>query len=142
MSDKPFASGHCLCGAVNYTINSEPVRMGQCHCKDCQRASGTGHMSLAFFAEKDVSIEGETAEYASAADSGNINTRRFCSQCGSRLFGSNSARTGVIAVAVGTLNDNSWFQSQAIVYNKDKPAWDLMASDVPCFETMPPPPKP
>ena len=77
MSNEPFAKGHCLCGAVSYTINAKPMRMAQCHCKDCQRASGTGHMSLAFFKKDDVAILGKTASYPSTADSGNINTRIF-----------------------------------------------------------------
>ena len=39
----PFATGGCLCGAVRYSLANAPVGTGQCHCKDCQRASGTGH---------------------------------------------------------------------------------------------------
>jgi hypothetical protein len=74
MSNEPFAKGRCLCGAVSYTINAKPIRMAQCHCKDCQRASGTGHMSLVFFKKGDVAILGKTASYPSTADSGNINT--------------------------------------------------------------------
>ena len=139
MSQQAFASGRCLCGGVTYTINAEPARMAQCHCKGCQQASGTGHMSLAFFREQDVEIQGETSEYGSTADSGNINYRRFCPTCGSRLFNRNSARPGVMGVMVGTLDDNSWFKAQAIVYNSNKPSWDLMDSDIPAFDTMPPP---
>jgi hypothetical protein len=78
MPNEPFAKGRCLCGAVSYTINDKPIRMAQCHCKDCQRASGTGHMSLAFFKKDDVAILGKTASYPSTAESGNINTRHFC----------------------------------------------------------------
>src|SRR5262245_54738217 len=53
-------TGRCLCGAVTYSINAQPLGMGQCHCKDCQRASGTGHMSLARFKKDDVTIKGQT----------------------------------------------------------------------------------
>lgn len=136
-----FATGRCLCGAVTYTVNNEPVRTAQCHCKDCQRASGTGHMSLAFFKEDDVDIQGKVNEYSVTADSGNTNTRQFCPQCGSRLFSRNSARPGMMSVAVGSADDNSWFQPQAIFYHKDKPAWDQMDSSLPAFDAMPPPPK-
>ena len=49
MPDKPFATGRCQCGAVSFTVAAAPVTMGQCHCKDCQRVTGTGHISLARF---------------------------------------------------------------------------------------------
>lgn len=135
-----FATGHCLCGAVSYKAKAAPVATGQCHCKDCQRASGTGHMSLAFFKREDLDIDGETANYGVTADSGNINTRHFCPKCGGRLFGENSARPGLMAVAVGSADDNSWFATQRVVYVKDKPAWDVTSTDVPNFDMMPPPP--
>lgn len=41
MPNAPFVTGHCLCGAVSYVIKGASVGTGQCHCKDCQRASGT-----------------------------------------------------------------------------------------------------
>jgi hypothetical protein len=100
-------TGRCLCGAVSYSINGQPLGMGQCHCKDCQRASGTGHMSLARFLKDDIVIKGQTTSYASRADSGNTNTRHFCPTCGSRIYGENSARPGVVNVSVGCMEDHS-----------------------------------
>ena len=140
MTDKPFATGHCLCGAVSYTIKAAPVATGQCHCKDCQRASGTGHMSLAFFKVDDVAIKGQTGSFAVKADSGNINTRHFCPKCGSRIYGENSGRPGMIGINVGTVDDNAWFVPQRVVYIKDQPPWDATATDIPRFNMMPPPP--
>lgn len=137
MTEKDFATGQCLCGSVRFKVTSPPVMTGQCHCKDCQRASGTGHMSLAFFKAEDVEITGETASYAVTADSGNINTRHFCPKCGGRLFGENSARPGIKAVAVGSVDDNSWFTSGRVVYVKDRPTWDVTSTDVPNFDKMP-----
>ena len=36
-------SGGCACGAVRYEIAADPQFQGQCQCRDCQRATGTGH---------------------------------------------------------------------------------------------------
>ena len=142
MASTKSATGKCLCGAVSYTINAdEPLRMAQCHCKDCQRASGGGHMSLAFFKSDDVDIKGETASFSVTADSGNINTRHFCPKCGSRVYGENSARPGLVGLAVGCTDDNNWFKPAAIVYAKDRPAWDMTSTDIPNFDAMPPPAK-
>lgn len=141
MSDKPFATGRCLCGKVSYSITSEPLRMAQCHCDYCQRSSGTGHMSLAFFPKDSVTINGETSSYTSDADSGDKVTRHFCPDCGSRLFGTNNVVTTIMGIAVGCVDDSSWFKPGAIVYNKRKPVWDSMDESLPTFEAMPPAPK-
>jgi len=137
MSDSTFATGQCLCGSVKYEATEKPVRMAQCHCKGCQRASGTGHMSLAFFKEDAVKIIGEAASYPVTADSGNVNTRFFCRDCGARMFGKNSAREGIIAVTAGSIDDNSWFDAEFVLYCQDRPTWDHTSEDVPNHDTMP-----
>jgi hypothetical protein len=137
---KPFATGRCQCGAISFTVAAPHVTMGQCHCKDCQRVSGTGHMSLARFRREDVTITGETKSFAVKADSGNINTRHFCPDCGSRLFGENSAFPGMINVTAGSVDDNSWFSTQRVLYKKTQPAWDVTTEMVPNYDAMPPPP--
>lgn len=135
------ATARCLCGAVTLTVKAQPLASGQCHCKDCQRASGTGHMSLAFFKKADVEIAGKTASYGSKADSGNVNTRHFCPTCGARMYGENSARPHMMGISAGVFDDNSWFETQRVVYVKDKPAWDVTPTSVPNFDMMPLPPK-
>lgn len=141
MSDKPFATGRCLCGKVSYSIASEPLRMAQCHCDYCQRSSGTGHMSIAFFPKDAITIKGETNSHTTDSDNEAEITRHFCPECGSRLFGTNNTMTSIMGIAVGCIDDNSWFKPGAIVYNKRKPGWDFMDESLPTFEAMPPPPK-
>ena len=138
MSENNFATGQCLCGKVKFTISSEPLRMAQCHCDDCRKSTGTGHVSNAFFKEDDVDIKGETQSYDLVTDSGSIITRHFCPTCGSRLFGINSTSKNIIGISVGTLEDSSWFKPELIVYNKRKPDWDFMDESVPVFDGMPP----
>ena len=33
--------GGCHCGAVRYTCNKEPELTFYCHCKDCQKTTGS-----------------------------------------------------------------------------------------------------
>lgn len=130
--------GSCLCGAVKVSIEGPPMRMAHCHCRHCQQASGSGHMSLVFLSEEDVSISGDATEYAVTADSGNINKRYFCPTCGGRVFSKNSARPGAIAIPVGILEDRSWFNPDVVVYCENRDEWDLSDTTVPNFEKMPP----
>lgn len=127
-------AGQCLCGAVRYKIKGAPVRMALCHCKDCQRETGTGHAANAIFSEADVERSGETKSYAVTADSGNTLTRHFCPTCGSFLFAFNSGRPGMIVVTAGTMDDSSWFAPQTIIYTKRRNKWDNTGTDIPNLE--------
>ena len=142
MSEKVFASGGCLCGKVKYSLKIEPVRMAQCHCDHCRLSTGTGHMSLAFFNKDDFDVSGETNHYTTVSDTGTEMTRHFCPECGSRLFGFNSGASSIVSIAVGCIDESTWFKPGAIVYSKHKPDWDHMDESVKTFEEMPPaPPK-
>lgn len=141
MAEQPFVDGGggCLCGAVRFAVKGRPIRMALCHCTDCQRASGGGHMPNAIFNAADVTVSGETSSYASVADSGNTLTRHFCPTCGGRLFLYSAARPGLIVMAAGAFDDSAWFRPQVVLYTRSKRAWDLSDPAVPHFEGMPPP---
>ena len=140
MTDSLFAQGQCLCGNVHYSVSSAPSLMVQCHCKDCQTSSGTGHTSNTFFREGDVTVnlKQPLSEFTVTTDSGNQLTRRFCPICGSRAHGTNTGREGMINLPVGMFEDHSWYAPRAVVYTKHRQAWDITASDIPNFEAMPP----
>lgn len=140
MNQTPFATGQCRCGDIAITISDKPKLCSQCHCKDCQRLSGTGHFSLAFFAEQSVKITGEATGYAVTTDRGNRNTRYFCPKCGSRVYGVNTGRPGMVSIPVGILDDHSWYEPNVVVYVKQRESWDITRTDIPNYEEMPPPP--
>jgi hypothetical protein len=138
MTSEPFAAGRCLCGAVRFIAKAKPIRMAQCHCRDCQRVSGAGHTSNALFDAASVEVTGETASYAVKADSGNTFTRHFCPTCGSRVFALNSGRPGMIILSAGAFDDSSGFGPQVVLYARSRHEWDTADGSVPTFETMPP----
>jgi hypothetical protein len=82
----PF-SGGCICGAVRYECLAEPVVSGFCHCRDCQRETGSAFGTTLFVPRNAVTIVGEVKYYDGKGDSGNIVSRGFCPTCGARLWG-------------------------------------------------------
>ena len=113
--------------------------MVQCHCTDCQRVSGGGHLSIARFKGDDVAISGETKTHSVTADSGNAVTRHFCPTCGSRLFSETTGRPGIIGVVAGAFDDHAWFDPDMVIFKHSQPLWDITTEDVPCYDALPPP---
>ena len=138
MKRKLFTTGSCRCGAINYAIFGGPVYMAQCHCVDCQKLSGTGHASNAFFKAEDVEVQGDPRGFIVQADSGVLKTYYFCSTCGSRLHGTSGGRPGIMLMPIGCLDDHSWFSPRVVVYTERRDEWDVTTHDVPNFEQMPP----
>jgi len=138
MSTNVRAAGRCLCGAVTIAVDGIPVRMAQCHCIDCRRATGTGHASNAILDDKDVRISGTTQSFTVKADSGNDYTRHFCPVCGSRIYGTHTGRPGMIILHVGILDDSDWFSPELVLYTRSRPAWDVTSDAVPNYEASPP----
>lgn len=136
------AEGGCLCGAVRFKVDGAPIRMVQCHCTDCQRASGSGHMPNVLFKEANVAVSGATSRYESLADSGNTLTRHFCPTCGGRLFLSSSARPGLLIMAAGAFDDSGWYTPELAIFTASARPWDPPPPDVPHHEAMPPAPSP
>ena len=124
-------SGRCLCGEIIYSVDSEPLFSGNCHCKDCQRSSGSAYVPALVFLEKDVSIGGQAKYFESASDSGSIHTRGFCSNCGSQLFAKFSAMPGLLGIKAGTLDHSSHYVPKLDFYVASATPWDFMNPELP-----------
>jgi hypothetical protein len=133
-------SGGCLCGAIRYLIAGAPVFVGQCYCKDCQKATGTGHSTVIGVLETQLNISGEPALYASQGGSGGEVRRHFCPVCASRLYTSADSAGPMRMVQAGTLDDPNAVTPTVAIYVKDALSWDRIDSGVAKFEQLPPAP--
>ncbi|MFQ4144746.1 GFA family protein [Chlorogloeopsis sp. ULAP02] len=129
-------TGGCLCGAVRYECSAEPIAMGNCHCRDCQRATGTAYASGLLVPQSAVTITGEVKYYEVIGDSGNIVGRGFCPNCGSRLF-SKPPIPEFMGIMAGSLDDPSWFRPTMDIYTASAQPWDYMNPDLPKIAKMP-----
>lgn len=133
----PF-TGRCLCGAVRYTCDGDPMMAGHCHCEDCRRSSGSGHSSHLVVPEDSVDLTGEVRIYVRASDSGNPVSRAFCPTCGAPIFSRNPAMPGMLFLRASSLDDLEVFQPQMHVYMTRAASWDRPSGEVPAFDKMPP----
>jgi hypothetical protein len=119
-------TGGCLCGKVRYEFTAQPLFSGNCHCRDCQKSSGSAYTPAVFVAEPKVSITGEVKYYQSQADSGRRIARGFCPECGSQLFSKVEIMPDVIGVRAGTFDDPNAFEPKVDIYTDSAAHWDVM----------------
>jgi hypothetical protein len=133
---KSFTGG-CACGAIRYEVTAEPIVMFNCHCRDCQRATGTALSAVVYVPAKAFKItKGSPRYYRTSSEAGGHNIRGFCAECGSRLFGGGSDEGQGINAA--SLDDPSWFRPRFDIFASDAQPWDHIDPDLPKFEKYPP----
>ncbi len=130
-------SGSCFCGAVTYEADYEIQRIVNCHCLDCQQATGSVHTTLLFVAEEVVKIKGYPSSYTHMADSGSTMVKRFCSSCGTQLFSMNSRRQGAIGIRAGTISQKHIVKPQLNIFCDSAVASTPMDDKLPKHAKMP-----
>jgi hypothetical protein len=126
MSGAPHPiSGRCLCGAVTYSADADPVVQGVCHCTDCQRQTGGPFSVLVGVPRGSLEVEGRTlASFATIGeDHGGETLRSFCSACGSPVFSTSAAMPEIAFIKAGTLDDASWLEPAVEVWTGSAQPW-------------------
>jgi hypothetical protein len=100
-------SGGCACGRIRYTARIDSDEAYLCHCRMCQRA--TGSVSIAFLNVKkaDVEWEREPDWYVSSP----IARRPFCRECGTSL-GFEFPDSEMMDITVASFDDPSRFRPE------------------------------
>ena len=129
--------GGCLCGQIRYAANAEPAFVGVCHCKNCQKQTGTAFSVLVGIPKSAMTIRGRIKTFEDTGGSGLAVRRNFCPECGSRLFGGKSDFG--LGIAAGTLDDPSVYKPLHELWTSDAQPWDYMDPNLPKFEKYPNP---
>jgi hypothetical protein len=129
--------GGCLCGEIRYRLNGPSLFVSQCCCKDCQKATGTGHTTIVGIDKSQLELSGQPKTYTNSGESGGDVTRHFCGNCGGRLYTSGTLPGDVIMVQAGSLDDPGRVAPESVIYTKDAVGWDFFDPALPQFEAMP-----
>ncbi len=128
--------GGCLCGAVGYELDEDPVTLYACHCTDCQRQTGSSFALSMIVRRETLRIRGQTEEYSVKMDDGRIKQSNFCSRCTTRLW--NPTRIpGLALLEPGTLDDTTWLRPVAHIWTRSAQGWLSIPEDSLRFEKQP-----
>lgn len=132
-------SGGCQCGAVRYELNAPPLGVYACHCKDCQRFSGTTHtLSMPLKKETLQHLSGELTFIDKPADSGRVVRMFSCAKCGTKVWNEPLSAPELIILKPGTLDDLSWVEPIGNIWTASAAPWVVIDPNVPNFEGQPP----
>jgi hypothetical protein len=54
--------GGCSCGAIRYELTNTPLIVHACHCRDCQRITGSGFVINIWIEKRFVEVSGATTQ--------------------------------------------------------------------------------
>lgn len=129
-------TARCACGRVTVSVRGRIHAMFMCSCEDCQKATGTGHSTVAIASPDTVTVNGPTASFTRPSASGASFTRWFCPACGTPLYGKSSRAPHAIMLPVGLFGaDASWFAPNQLIFARSHRDWDLMPDGLPMHAT-------
>jgi hypothetical protein len=129
--------GQCLCGAVRYEC-ADPTSILLCHCPDCQKASGSSHMPVAFVPTASFKSSGETRVFAVRGEAGSTVRRAFCTTCGSQIFGFVDELADLVIIKMGTAIDPPHVPVAAAIWTDTAPPYARWPEGVATFPRNPP----
>ena len=129
-------SGSCLCGAVAFEVLGSFESFYLCHCKHCQKDSGSAHGANLFSSTAELKwLKGEERVRTFQLP----NTRHvkaFCQNCGSGM--PNLQMDGkMLVVPAGSLDSVMTQAPTAHIFCASSPEWVASLNSVPKFDKLP-----
>lgn len=139
MADEPATlEGRCACGEVRYRLADRPFAVHCCHCRDCQRETGSAFVINGLIETPLLEVvEGGPEPVATPSASGKGQTIVRCPACKVALwshYGGMGDRAAF--VRVGTLETPDACPPDVHIFTRSKQPWLGLPMDAPTFEVF------
>ncbi len=130
--------GRCLCGDVRYRVSAKPYFVHCCHCRDCQRLSGSAFAINAMVEAKNVELlqgKTETIKVPSPSGMGQLVVR--CPNCKTAVwshYGPADKKEKICFLRAGTLDEPEQIEPDIHIYTRSKLPWVKLPDDKPAVE--------
>jgi hypothetical protein len=127
-------TGGCLCGSFRFRFSGDAAFSINCHCRDCQRATGGCFASVFAIPKVRLTMEGDYHFHTMRGGSGGEISRGFCPHCGSRAVSKLDKFPDHYLVYGVSLDDPTWHKPTVDIWTSSAQAWDCMDPLLPKFE--------
>ncbi len=128
-----FFDGGCTCRFVRYRMTTKPLFVHCCHCRWCQRETGTSFALNALIeADRVQLLQGEVEAVSTPSNSGKGQKISRCPRCRIALW-SNYAGGGdaVRFIRVGTLDEPDRLPPDIHIFTASKQPWVVLPPSTP-----------
>ena len=135
-ADGRVRAGRCACGAARFRMHGDPLFVHACHCRWCQRETGSAFAVNALVERARLAIEGVAPDMVrTPSESGRGQTIARCPRCHVALWSHYSGLGEAVAfVRVGTLDAPDTLPPDIHIYTATKQPWVVLPDDTPAVE--------
>ena len=127
--------GGCLCGAIRFEAEIDPLTVGICHCSDCQNLSGSPYRAMVPAHADAFKLYGTPAIYVKVAESGTRRAQAFCPICGSSIYASAPENPLTYSIRIGAIRQRHELGAPIRqIWCSSAIPWALSLNDVPKFD--------
>ena len=128
--------GGCTCGTVRYRMTSNPMFVHCCHCRWCQRETGTAFALNAMIeSDRVILLLGAPEMVDTPSNSGKGQKIARCPDCRVALWSHyGGAGDAVCFARVGTLDEPDRLPPDIHIFTISKQPWVILPSNVPSVE--------
>ena len=132
-------TGGCACGAIRFECSVEPLVVFNCHCRDCQKATGAAFVTAIAIPTAALKMAGDPKYHSVDIEGGSSMSRGFCPECGTHLFARTSSRGDAMGIHLATLDEPQRYRPTMDIWTASAQPWDYMNPELPKFPKAPPP---
>lgn len=131
-------SGGCACKNIRYQLTASPLIVHACHCRDCQRITGSAFVINIWIEKKFVEPSGPAPQsFMLKGGGGNNHEVFFCGRCGTYLWSRYYGAPGeALFVRAGTLDTPEAVKPDVHIFTRSKLPWFKLPEGAPAFESF------
>jgi hypothetical protein len=132
--DNKNLAGGCACAALRYRLMTPPMFVHCCHCRDCQRQTGSAFVINALIETDRLAVlAGEPQPILMPTDSGRPHRIFRCPICQMAVWSEYGGRAALRFVRVGTLDDPTALSPDVHIYVRSKLPWVALPDGAAAF---------